>query len=104
MNRAESGQYQGTSQLRLQRTKSAYQDVNGSLSYCYNGVAYSKYAMAGLSKSGTIYYISSENPTPQKYTGTQDVLAVCMGIIPDLITNMRGYATEEGWRSWVGGN
>ena len=103
---AESGQYQNNGQLAtlgFKRTKSAYQDVNGNLSYCFDGNTRIKYVVAGLSKSGTIYYISSENPTPQKYTGSQNVMAACMSIVPGLTNNRRGYATEEGWRDWVGG-
>lgn len=104
---AESGQYQNNGQLAtlgFKRTKSAYQDVNGNLSYCFDdGITPAKYVIAGLSKSGTIYYISSENPTPQKYTGSQNVMAACMSIVPGLTNNLRGYATGEGWRSWVGG-
>ena len=111
MSRAESGQYLSaniaTGQLAtldFKRTKTAYQDVNGNLSYCSDGDSASRYAIAGLSKSGKIYYISSENASPQRYTGEQGVFSVCLGIIPGLTTNYRGYTPEEGWRNWVGGN
>lgn len=94
--------------LAFKATKTAYETsgTTSNLVYCYTTDRLS-FVVTALSKSKNIYYISSQDPNPQKYTGVWSLIGPCSAAVPGTeANNFRGYAAEDTtsgpWRAWAG--
>ena len=97
--------------LQLRITKGAYEtDTPYNLLYCHPTVATEQYALLALTKSGAIFWVSSNLGSVGKYTGAwhtnqADTCVDAGSPVGTGSNNARGYASDEiGWRPWTGAN
>lgn len=98
-------------QLNFSASRSAYETSSTShnLIYCWDDESLQNYVVTTLSRSGSIFYISSEDSSTQRFTGNwRNGTNMCRDAAPDisLTYNMRGFAGEAAnpWRPWTGSN
>ncbi len=99
--------------LNFKASKSAYETsgTTHNLNYCFSADL-SQYIVVALSKSGAVFYISSNTKSPHLSSGAWDTgeVASCTNAESGItISNaLRGYAaadtTTGPWRAWAGGN
>lgn len=99
--------------LNFKATKNAYETsgITHNLNYCFSADL-SQYIVVALSKSGAVFYISSDTKSPRLSNNawhTGEVASCTNAESGITISNaLRGYAPADTitgpWRAWVGGN